>query len=815
MSTRQIALTPPSIGLLVASLLFITSCSPAQDTAAPEKAEIPASATASADSADTDAGSNSVSPDDDARTAVATGQSPAESIHIDPPASEDEANRRIEAYLAMLDEVDAKLGDDAPDPDELIDQLDYDPERIIDFVQQHIAYEHYTGTLRGARNTLRGHAGNSLDQSLLLATMLKDAGYDANIVKTDVDNAVINQLAAKTGRDSIDESADASVKSDDLMAIVRKHAAAMGLDEQAVKQLSKRINTSDNGKRGKTLSDSKAIAATLRKSLEKGGVKLTDGSGNSAGTSGYFWVRFREGGHQPWRDVHTSLNLPPAIQSLTPATTFAGEIPDSLQHRVRIEVLVEQLANGKPKLTSLGAWERPSANLPDTPINVQVFPMSWMSTNSVWLRQDPGVPDRDIFQVSIDGAPLASSFDTSGNIVPADAAASNYAALFATVSDKMNGAAGLLGQLGGKGELDRSRRALTLSAVVLRYSFSAPDGQTRSFDRRIFSVDMPEVAGKESAINSPAGRELLTRRFLLHYTTYRHTEQEAVRAMLARARRVAEAYRYGVTPDTDDSSGGWSGSSILFSLFDASSVASKTYRDTPHLVVYSSTPGIYAARREFVDVVNNHRTIRTPDSTDIAVEQGAWESLTEGSLINAKPRPVATGKAFRIVRNESALQDISGRLGPFATENAAANLRDGYVLAFPEQSGNDRWWRIANDGETLRIMADGSGGETMEYVALQHAGRVITCLNAVFAGCSLLTKIGSAAAMVGQKAAILAMMLDIAEGIGVSPTSIGNSVDPALGTEGALVVTASSAQAAAAQAFIVCRDRLSPRCFKP
>jgi len=745
----------------------------------------------------------------------ATGQAPVESLRIAPPASREEANRRIDAYLAMLDEVATKLGPNPPDLDELIDQLDYDPQRIIDFVQQRIAFETYEGALRGARNTLRGHAGNSLDQSLLLATLLKDAGFDANIVRAEIENAIMAELVAKNGRGSAGGSPDTPVTPDDLMAIIRKHAGAMGLDDQAVKLLPKMLSDGGDSKRAKALSDSKFVASALQKSLKKSGVSLATTSDGATETSAYFWVRFREGGRQQWRDVHTSASLPPAIQALTPEATFAGEIPDSLQHRVRIEVLIEQKVNTKPKLTTLGAWERPSANLPDTPISVQIFPMSWMSTNSVWLRQDVGAPDRDIFQVTINGVPLNSSFDTSGNIVPADAAASNYAALFATVSDKMSGAAGMLGQLGGTSKLDRSRRAATLSAVVLRYTFFAPGEKTRSFDRRIFSVDMPELDGKQDAITSPVGRELLTRRFLLHYTTYQHTEREAVRSMLTRARRLAEAYRSGITPDTNDSSGGWSGSGILFSLFDSSAVASRTYRDTPNLVVYSSTPGIYAARREFVDVVNNHRAIPMPGTAAIAVEQGVWESLTEGSLINAKPVPTATAQTYRIVRNESALQGLSGRLGPFAIESAGANLRDGYVLAFPEQSDTKRWWRVGNDGETLRIMADGSGGETMEYVALEHAGRVISCLNAVYAGCSLLTKIGAAAAMVGQRAEILAIMLDIAEGVGVSPTNIGNSVDPALGTGGALVLSAGYIDAAATQAFLVCRDRLSPRCFKP
>ena len=62
--------------------------------------------------------------------------------------------------------------------------------QAIGFVRDSIVYQPYTGTLRGAAGTLRAGAGNSLDQSILLANLLKTAGLDARIARgtlTDAD----------------------------------------------------------------------------------------------------------------------------------------------------------------------------------------------------------------------------------------------------------------------------------------------------------------------------------------------------------------------------------------------------------------------------------------------------------------------------------------------------------------------------------------------------------------------------------------------------------------------------------------------------
>src|SRR5438477_3742867 len=64
-----------------------------------------------------------------------------------------------------------------PDIAALARGLENDPKRIYDYIHDHIRYEHYFGSKKGAQLTLLERGGNDFDQAALLASLLRCAGY--------------------------------------------------------------------------------------------------------------------------------------------------------------------------------------------------------------------------------------------------------------------------------------------------------------------------------------------------------------------------------------------------------------------------------------------------------------------------------------------------------------------------------------------------------------------------------------------------------------------------------------------------------------
>jgi hypothetical protein len=62
-------------------------------------------------------------------------------------------------------------------------ELNQNPAEIFAFVRDSIAYESYTGSLRGARGTLWSGAGNSLDQSSLMIALLRASGIESQYAR--------------------------------------------------------------------------------------------------------------------------------------------------------------------------------------------------------------------------------------------------------------------------------------------------------------------------------------------------------------------------------------------------------------------------------------------------------------------------------------------------------------------------------------------------------------------------------------------------------------------------------------------------------
>jgi hypothetical protein len=114
----------------------------------------------------------------------------------------DEYSDAVQHLADMMDTLTSLRGviDRAQfDLDALSLQLAFaDPSESVGWMRDHIAFEPYIGLLRGAEGTLMSGAGNSLDQAVLLAHLLKDAGFEARVARGRLSSSQARELVQQT-----------------------------------------------------------------------------------------------------------------------------------------------------------------------------------------------------------------------------------------------------------------------------------------------------------------------------------------------------------------------------------------------------------------------------------------------------------------------------------------------------------------------------------------------------------------------------------------------------------------------------------------
>jgi hypothetical protein len=248
------------------------------------------------------------------------------------------------------------------------DALDYDQERIFRFVSDEIAYEPYSGVLRGPKTTLIGRSGNGADKAALLAALLQAASIETRFVTGTLDDAAAAALEATTvTREALRSRAEAALHGDPTVPA----PSPPGPPDPAVQAV---IDRRDEIDASVTAWASQAIDTTVRQlteALAGAGITLPSGPAPlpESERTRHLWVQARSG--SDWLDLDPTLaGAEPGVAIATLVGEPTASLPDHLRHRLEFDLVLEKIAGGGVVQETIVEHSRFADELTDVPISI-------------------------------------------------------------------------------------------------------------------------------------------------------------------------------------------------------------------------------------------------------------------------------------------------------------------------------------------------------------------------------------------------------------------------------------------------------------
>lgn len=617
---------------------------------------------------------------------------------------------QLDESMALIQELRDRIDRTAFDIEALGFELFFaEAEELTEWMRTNIAYQPYAGLLRGAEGTLLARAGNALDQAMLLASLMNQAGYEARIALGKLNDEQAAQLLASTS----------AAPERDYSELRAAFEGVAGVDVDAI---------FDSQPDPNRLAQTEVLSGQLIAALGGHGLDLAaEQPWLLAEAADYAWVEYQLAG-EAWQSAHPAAQFLEGVE-LEAESRLESSIPEELQHRVRIEVLVESLMGQELKVQSvMPAWERPAANTIGVVIDYSNVPNTageYDDIATVIHESEFWVP------TFMGGMPEgAQAFDMVGALLSPEDAANPMAGVFRSVRGGFMDAIGALGGLGGgpQGE------AAALTAQWLVVTLVAPGGKEREFRRTVFdrvgqeARDAGLITTNAMTIEE-AQLSLLTEQRLmifpaalpLDYLLDQFLEQMlASRPLLERA----VALRHGVTPavELEDALAAASPMEqiLAMQLFDQGPAGDLSWRPEPGLLLFSDSLAGTPERASIVsrlDIMSNARRTMGSNGAVTALAQGVWETLTERDLYQDLTHNTANfGTDFVVLQPGSRAPTT---LTAEARHNLQRDLDLGYAALLP--SGAQTWWRVdLATGETLGVTADGRGQSMTEYTIMLY-----------------------------------------------------------------------------------------------
>jgi large repetitive protein len=253
----------------------------------------------------------------------------------------------------------------SPTVAEIALKLRFDVDAIFRFVADEIRYESYPGALRGAKGTLWGRAGNSVDQALLLAELLQEALFTARFAIGELDDEGVGQLIDAT---QVDEATYRDQFAQ-LMTIPEPDEPAPTIEltpeeEAFVASAPARAESFIETAKEQLVSGVQMIEAALaqtKTTLPEIAADLPERERRQ-----HVWVQYAAG--PEWIDLDPSMPHAEPGQRYATRSETLDALPDDLYHRIAMRVTAEVMSSGQAVKQDLLSFEARSQDLVGMPI---------------------------------------------------------------------------------------------------------------------------------------------------------------------------------------------------------------------------------------------------------------------------------------------------------------------------------------------------------------------------------------------------------------------------------------------------------------
>jgi len=658
----------------------------------------------------------------------------------------------------------------------LASRIGPDVTALFQFVRDKIAFQAYAGVLRMPSGTLMSSAGNDFDQSLLLAAMLRAAGYPVRFATGHLGSQQLRLLYSGS-----DNRLPATTTPD--LERRMKSLDRSGLPGDRLTDIRRKMQAGLRGFLAALNSGLDQDETLLEEQLQRGGIALVDrtGPGSPASPGGsHCWVQVRIDGQ--WRDLDPSFPQSKFGQRWTDAQRVVDDLDTAvLSHRMQLTIDVEKTGPQGHRVTSVLDRTIPLLHTVDR-VTVLLTPQLERA-GAAALADDPGMLERfDVVwpSIRINGQVVQGlPFDMNGDTVNTDADIKRAESVRKPLSSGFGALEQALGGLDSQAP-EKADTSSHLSRVTLTVRLLNPDGTVKSLTRDLARRgERPGVT--EEAVESDLRSQFVTNleimasgsRISNSYLESRYLDHELANR---RGHFLALGYVYDQPPSNEREILDHDLSMYPFALLEYlytrySLLESMTLAKDGSLSAYAAEPQVVALRQraavkngqpvllEQYDVMFNRLAVVQPLSAaadavrraHLRLRQGVLDTLLEYQLLGAGDVVNAHSVTAAARRDGIGLlwldqTKLDAMVLPESTREAVRrDLETGYrVLAPaepPSMAGHKTfaWWRIdPGSGETLGMGGDGQGQAMTEYAGTNFAQ--LTEMSVVF--CAFFQAVG-------------------------------------------------------------------------